>query len=155
MRPEIVFTPKSLRNALLVNISKLRPDAGFPAEKTSNDTLVGVMKKGPQWFEVCLANKSITDMICILTVSFKIGAARYRQMRENEKTALPRSICLDQAKDIHIPWREGKRDSVPATHAWTWRSGQGCIFAHSPWWIDFSEWEGVSSARNSPWRIVD
>lgn len=57
-----------------------------------NDQLIKIMEGGPKWYEV--------------------GAAKYRTMRENGETPLPKPVHLDRAKDILIPSRERGR-SIP------------------------------------------
>lgn len=77
--------------------SDLKIDAGkFDAKSISkethafNDQLIQIMEGGPKWYEV--------------------GAAKYRQMRENGETPLPKPVHMDRAKDILVPSRENGRN---------------------------------------------
>ena len=42
----------SLQSDLVLNVSKLRPEAVSESEKKLNDAVVTITEKGPQWFEV-------------------------------------------------------------------------------------------------------
>jgi hypothetical protein len=43
----------SLQSDLVLNVSKLKPEAVSDSEKKLNDALIAITEKGPQWFEVC------------------------------------------------------------------------------------------------------
>jgi acetyl esterase/lipase len=47
-----------------------------------------------------------------LTESFKVGAAKFRQMRENGETPIPKPTVLPEGHDIIIPSRDSDR-SIP------------------------------------------
>lgn len=66
----------------------------------------------------------------VLTI-LEVGAEKYRQMRQNGETALPKPTHLDQARDFHIPSREKGRD-VPCRLLMPEHGGQvKGVFMHS------------------------
>lgn len=42
-------------------------------------------------------------------IPFKVGAAKFRQMRENGETAFPKPTVLPEGRDISIPSRDSNR----------------------------------------------
>ena len=81
-----------LTSDLKVDASKFDPKSISKETHTFNDQLIKIMEGGPKWYEV--------------------GAAKYRIMRENGETPLPKPVHLDRAKDILVPSREKGR-SIP------------------------------------------
>ena len=79
-----------LTSDLTLNHSKFSAKSISKETQAFNDQLIEIMKGGPKWYEV--------------------GAAKYRLMRENGETPLPKPVHLDRAKDIHIPSREKGRE---------------------------------------------
>jgi len=79
-----------LTSDLQLDASKFQPEAISEQTKKFNDGLVKIMEGGPKWYEV--------------------GAAKYRQMRWNGETPLPRPQILDHGQNIHLPSREKGRE---------------------------------------------
>ncbi|KAF2404796.1 esterase/lipase/thioesterase [Trichodelitschia bisporula] len=84
----------SLQSDLSLSAAKFDP-AAVPAQAARlNGVLLKVMSQGPTWNEVFLS----------------VGAARYREMRWNNETALPRPPVLESGINATIPSRDKGRD---------------------------------------------
>ncbi|QIW98727.1 hypothetical protein AMS68_004245 [Peltaster fructicola] len=81
-----------LQSDLSFDVDKLDPARVTEKTHKLNDTLVKLMQGEPKWYEV--------------------GAEKYRQMRVNGETPMPKPKILDSGKDITIPSREASR-SIP------------------------------------------
>ncbi|KAK4983393.1 hypothetical protein LTR50_007260 [Elasticomyces elasticus] len=79
-----------LTSDLTLDASKFKPEAISQQTDEFNKKLIKIMEGGPRWYEV--------------------GAEKYRQMRWNGETALPRPVVLDSGKDITIPSRDRGRE---------------------------------------------
>lgn len=78
-----------LTSDLTLSAAKFRPEAVSDQTKKFNDVLIKIMEGGPRWFDV--------------------GAERYRQMRWNGETPLPRPQVLEHGQDTHLPSRDSGR----------------------------------------------
>lgn len=78
-----------LKSDLSIDSSKFDPSAVSEQTKSFNDHLIKVMTGGPRWYEV--------------------GAEKYRQMRWNGETPLPKPIVLEHGKDSTLPSRDSGR----------------------------------------------
>lgn len=78
-----------LESDLTLNTAKFAPSAVTPETDKFNDQLMAIMAKGPVWYEV--------------------GAAKYRQMRWNGETPLPKPVVLESGQTMSIPSREAGR----------------------------------------------
>ncbi|KAI9661777.1 MAG: hypothetical protein M1821_009016 [Bathelium mastoideum] len=78
----------AIQSDVVVNVSKFAPNAVSKKTEAMNEHLIDVQNSGPRWYQV--------------------GAAKYRKMRENGETPLPRPTMLD-GDDIHLPSREPGR----------------------------------------------
>jgi len=79
-----------LENDLRINGSRLQPNAVTEAQHRFNENLIAIGRKSPKWFEV--------------------GAEKYRVLRREGKTPLPKPTVLDSGKSFSIPSREEGRD---------------------------------------------
>jgi len=79
-----------LQSDLNVNFSKLQSSAIDPAQLEFNKYLISIGESGPKWYEV--------------------GAVKYRVLRKEGKTPLPKPIVLDAGKSFSIPSRDKGRD---------------------------------------------
>jgi acetyl esterase/lipase len=82
-----------LTSDLTLNTAKFAPSSVTVETDKFNDQLMAIMAKGPFWYEV--------------------GAVKYRTMRWNGETPLPKPIVLDSGKNMSIPSREQGRE-IPA-----------------------------------------
>ena len=73
-----------------INVSKLQPEAVPQSMHEFNNHLTKIMESNPKWWEV--------------------GAAKYRQMRVEGKTALPGRMTLEGGKNTTIPSRDSGRE---------------------------------------------
>ncbi|KAK5125548.1 hypothetical protein LTR85_000659 [Meristemomyces frigidus] len=79
-----------LTSDLTLDASKFKPEAISEKTNKFNDQLIKIMEGGPRWWEV--------------------GAAKYRQMRWNGETPLPKPVVLMSGKNIKLPSREKGRE---------------------------------------------
>lgn len=79
-----------LTSDLSLAAAKFQPEAISQQTHDFNAKLIEIAKTGPKWYEV--------------------GAAKYRQMRWNGETPLPKPIVLDSGKNIKLPSREPGRE---------------------------------------------
>jgi len=79
-----------MKSDLVLDISKFAPEAVTNNTHNINAHLMKLMDGTPNWWEV--------------------GAAKYRQMREDGETPLPKPIELPQGKNIKLPSRESGRE---------------------------------------------
>lgn len=78
-----------LQSDLHIDVSKFAPSAISQQTKDFNDHLIKAMSGGPLWYEV--------------------GAEKYRKMRWNGETPMPRPTVLEHGKNITLPSREKGR----------------------------------------------
>lgn len=78
-----------LTSDLKLDASKFKPDAISQQTKDFNAQLIKIMEGGPKWYEV--------------------GARKYREMRWNGETPLPKPVVLDSGKNIELPSRDSGR----------------------------------------------
>ncbi|MCJ1392509.1 hypothetical protein MMC18_005377 [Xylographa bjoerkii] len=88
--PADAYCNMVLENDIQINGSRLQPDAVTEAQQRFNENLIAIGKKGPKWFEV--------------------GAEKYRLLRREGKTPLPKPTILDSGKSFSIPSREKGRE---------------------------------------------
>ncbi|KAK5722553.1 hypothetical protein LTR15_005784 [Elasticomyces elasticus] len=81
-----------LTSDLTLDPSKFDPKSISEQTHAFNDKLIKIMEGGPRWWDV--------------------GAEKYRKMRWNGETPLPKPVVLDSGKNITIPSREPGR-SIP------------------------------------------
>ncbi|KAL4914874.1 Alpha/Beta hydrolase protein [Aspergillus aurantiobrunneus] len=79
----------SIRSDLSINPSRFHPDNVAEPTKQANTLLEGLSSRGPRWYEV--------------------GAAEYRQMRDQGKLPLPAPTYLPNAVDATLPSRDSSR----------------------------------------------
>ncbi|KAI5364774.1 Putative alpha/beta hydrolase-3 [Septoria linicola] len=79
-----------LESDLHLSSAKFSPSAISPQTQAFNDNLIKVMNAGPKWYEV--------------------GAEKYRQMRWNGETPMPRPTVLQEGQNITLPSREAGRN---------------------------------------------
>ncbi|KAI9714891.1 MAG: hypothetical protein M1820_000180 [Bogoriella megaspora] len=77
-----------IKNDLELNFTKFDPKSVSKKTEALNEQLVKIADAGPRWYEV--------------------GAAKYRKMREDGETPLPKPTILD-GEDIFVPSRESGR----------------------------------------------
>ncbi|EMC97069.1 hypothetical protein BAUCODRAFT_147239 [Baudoinia panamericana UAMH 10762] len=80
----------TLASDLKLDASKFDPKAIDKATKKNNDALIKVQQSIPKWWEV--------------------GAEKFRQMRWNGETPLPKPVVLESGKNIKLPSRESGRE---------------------------------------------
>lgn len=80
----------SLQSDLQLDTSKLGPDAITKETAEFNQKLIKMMDGEPKWYEV--------------------GADKYRKMRWNGQTPLPKPVLLDSARKGSLPSRDKGRD---------------------------------------------
>lgn len=90
-----------VKSDLQLDASKFAPKAISQATHDFNEQLIKIMDGAPKWYEV--------------------GAEKYRQMRFNGETPLPKPELLDSARKGSIPSRDKGRD-IP-TRVFAPRSG--------------------------------
>ncbi|KAL1304441.1 hypothetical protein AAFC00_003438 [Neodothiora populina] len=78
-----------LQSDLQIDRTKFAPSAVFQKTKDFNQKLMDAMQNGPAWYEV--------------------GAEKYRQMRWNGETPMPRPTVLAHGKDMTFPSRDKDR----------------------------------------------
>ncbi|KAK3066360.1 hypothetical protein LTR53_017326 [Teratosphaeriaceae sp. CCFEE 6253] len=78
-----------LTSDLTLDPSKFAPEAISQETHDFNARLIKIMEAGPRWWEV--------------------GAEKYRQMRWNGETPLPKPVVLDSGKNITLPSRDPGR----------------------------------------------
>jgi len=79
-----------LTSDLTLDASKFNPSAITEKTHKFNDQLIKIMEGGPRWWEV--------------------GPEKYRQMRWNGETPLPKPIVLESGKNIKLPSRDSGRE---------------------------------------------
>lgn len=79
-----------LTSDLTLDANKFDPKAITDQTRKFNDGLIKIMEGGPRWWDV--------------------GAAKYRQMRWNGETPLPKPVVLESGKDIKLPSRDKGRE---------------------------------------------
>ena len=79
-----------LKSDLTISHEKLSPSAISQQTKDFNDGLMKVFSAGPMWYEV--------------------GAEKYRQMRWNGETPMPKPKVLEEGQNMTLPSREAGRD---------------------------------------------
>ncbi|EME43335.1 hypothetical protein DOTSEDRAFT_80769 [Dothistroma septosporum NZE10] len=79
-----------LESDLKLDYSKFDPSSITQKTNDFNEGLMKIMNSGPKWYQV--------------------GAEKYRQMRWNGETPLPKPVVLESGKDGKIPSREAGRD---------------------------------------------
>ena len=79
-----------LTSDLKIDASKFNQNAVSEETHAFNDKLIKIMEGGPKWYEV--------------------GAAKYRIMRENGETPLPKPVVIESGKDIKLPSRDKGRE---------------------------------------------
>ncbi|KAF2163584.1 hypothetical protein M409DRAFT_26193 [Zasmidium cellare ATCC 36951] len=79
-----------LKSDLQLDASKFGEKKISEQTKKFNDGLIKVMNSGPKWYEV--------------------GAEKYRQMRWNGETPMPKPTVLETGKNSTLPSREAGRD---------------------------------------------
>ncbi|KAK3077120.1 hypothetical protein LTS18_011166, partial [Coniosporium uncinatum] len=80
----------SLKSDITLNAAAFDPANTSPATHKLNESLIAQGKAGPKWWEV--------------------GAAKYREMRWNNETPLPRPPVIESGKNGTLPSREKGRD---------------------------------------------
>ncbi|KAL9086432.1 MAG: hypothetical protein Q9159_004144 [Coniocarpon cinnabarinum] len=75
---------------LVLNLTKFNPKSYTEKAKALNERLIKIQSEVPFWWEV--------------------GAAKYREMRANGKTPLPKPTYLPQAQQMTVPSRDAGRD---------------------------------------------
>ncbi|KAH9828293.1 alpha/beta hydrolase fold [Teratosphaeria destructans] len=79
----------ALKSDLALDAAKFDPDAVTAKTQAFNEKLVEIMAAGPKWWDV--------------------GAERYRQMRWDGETPLPKPVVLPEGRNLSIPSREQGR----------------------------------------------
>jgi len=107
-----------LKSDLTLDVNKFDPKRITEKTHKFNDQLIKIMEGGPRWWEV--------------------GAAKYRQMRWNGETPLPKPIVIESGKDIQVPSREQGR-SIPC-RVFAAEKPQGVFYhIHGGGWVLQSE----------------
>ncbi|KAL2350329.1 Alpha/Beta hydrolase protein [Cryomyces antarcticus] len=78
-----------LKSDLTISKEKFQPSAVSEKTEKYNEKLISIMEGGPRWYEV--------------------GPEKYRQMRWNGETPLPKPVVLESGKDIKLPSRDKGR----------------------------------------------
>ncbi|KAK5146523.1 hypothetical protein LTR04_001029 [Oleoguttula sp. CCFEE 6159] len=78
-----------LKSDLTISKEKFQPSALSEKTEKYNEKLISIMEGGPRWYEV--------------------GPEKYRQMRWNGETPLPKPVVLESGKDIKLPSRDKGR----------------------------------------------
>ena len=78
-----------LTSDLTLSVPKFRPESVTQQTHDFNAKLIDIAKDGLKWYEV--------------------GAAKYRQMRWNGETPLPKPVVLDSGRNITLPSRDPSR----------------------------------------------
>lgn len=81
-----------LESDLKLDYTKFDPKSITPRTQQVNDAAIRMMKGGPRWYQV--------------------GAEKYRQMRWNGETPLPKPVVIESGKNTSVPSREKGR-SIP------------------------------------------
>jgi len=81
-----------LQSDLQLDVAKFQSSAISQKTNDYNEKLISIMKGGPRWYEV--------------------GAEKYRQMRWNGETPIPKPIVVEHGKDTTLPSRDSNR-SIP------------------------------------------
>lgn len=114
-----------LQSDLNVNSSRLQSSAIDPAQIEFNKYLIFIAEGGPKWYEV--------------------GAAKYRVLRKEGKTPLPKPIVLDAGRSFPLPSREKGRDIPCRVMMPECRRPVGVyMHIHGGGWVLMSENECVS-----------
>ncbi|KAF2773518.1 hypothetical protein EJ03DRAFT_100813 [Teratosphaeria nubilosa] len=79
----------TLKSDLALDAAKFDPNAVTEETQKFNQKLVEIMDGGPKWWEV--------------------GAEKYRQMRWNGETPLPKPVVLPAGRNVSVPSREEGR----------------------------------------------
>ncbi|KAF2811358.1 uncharacterized protein BDZ99DRAFT_487179 [Mytilinidion resinicola] len=79
-----------LPSDLQIDVSKFDPTNSNPKTEVFNKKLIHIAKDGPRWYEV--------------------GAAKYRQMRWNGETPLPKPVVIESGVNGTIPSRDPGRE---------------------------------------------
>ena len=98
-----------LTSDLTLDASKFQANAITQKTNDFNAGLIKVMESGPRWWEV--------------------GAEKYRQMRWNGETPLPKPVVLESGKNISLPSRDKDRQ-IPCRVFQSDRSPSRGVFYH-------------------------
>ena len=91
-------------------LDRAKFDPHSVSEKTEklNQHLVQQTLSQPAWWKVRDESWHLTGSTYSSIV--KVGAAKYRQMRKDGQTALPKPVILDSGRKLLIPSRDRGRD---------------------------------------------
>jgi acetyl esterase/lipase len=97
-----------LKSDITFDTSKLDPNAISPETTALNESLMELGRKGPKWYEVRSHTKPCSST-AQLTIA-QVGAEKYRQMRWNGETPMPRPKVVESGRNIKLPSRDSGRE---------------------------------------------
>lgn len=98
-----------LRSDITINASQF--DAANTPKGTAdlNAHLIEIGKQGPKWWEVCQHNR-MNILPANRSYSVQVGAAKYRELRWNNQTPIPRPPTIETGTNFTIPSRDEGRE---------------------------------------------
>lgn len=96
----------TLESDITINVPKFDPASVPKATTEGNENLMKMMASGPKWFEVCAHNEELVFQSKVQ----QVGAAKYRHMRWNNETPLPRPPVVESGVNFTVPSRNSGRE---------------------------------------------